>query len=102
MRPFTPPLALLFASLPALGACGPSDVGGPCNRAGTSEDCVEGAICATDQSMEGSPSDPVWETHTCRAICDEQRDCPHGEECRGVTGASAVRACQPIRTRTSP
>jgi hypothetical protein len=91
----------LFASLVsvvALGACGRAGVGGACSRAGTTEDCVEGAICVTDQSSEGSPSDPVWETYTCRAICDEQADCPRGEECRGVTGAAMVRACQPVRT----
>lgn len=84
----------------ALTACGAGNVGEACERPGSVEGCVEGAVCATDEStVEGEPTDPVWETYTCRAVCDVQADCGPGEECRGVTGGAMVSACQPVRTR---
>lgn len=91
--------ALALAALLALAGCGGAgSVGDGCERPGTEEDCVDGAICATDEAPDGMSSEPVWGSHTCRAICDEQSDCPSGEECRGVTGAPMTRACQPPRT----
>ena len=61
--------------------------------------CVDGAICAQDEAVEGDPSDPQWDSFTCRAICATQEDCGTGLECRGVTaGPAGVRACQPFRT----
>lgn len=94
-------VSFAFLLLPAtLGACGgPGAVGEPCERPGTSEDCVEGAVCATDETPEGASSDPVWESYTCRAICRASSDCPPDLECRGVAGAAMVSACQPMRTR---
>jgi hypothetical protein len=81
----------------AVGCGGAGNVGEACETPGRADDCVDGAICVTNPSDEGDPSDPVWDTYSCRIECDHQSDCPSGEECRGVTGAPAARACQPMR-----
>ena len=98
MRSSWLPCSLVVASFLALAGCaGAGGVGEACERPGSTEDCVDDAICATDQSTEGGSGDPVWESYTCRAICVDETDCATGQECRGVTGAFATRACQPVR-----
>lgn len=88
----------LLAFLGLVGCGGAGAVGESCERPGSTEDCVDDAICATDASpSEGEPGDAVWETNTCRAICVDESDCGAGEDCRGVPGAFATRACQPLR-----
>jgi hypothetical protein len=94
---------LLGLSALVLSACGVSGVGGGCSRPGSDHECVEGAICATDEGgPDGSGGDPVWDSYTCRAVCAGPMDCPLGEECRAVAGTGAgtapVTACQPPRT----
>ena len=92
-------LALLAALCALAGCSGAGNVGDACTRAGSTDHCVDGAICAQDEAEEGTPSDPQWDSFTCRAICASQDDCGAGLECRGVTaGPAGVRACQPFRT----
>lgn len=93
------PLLVSLALALALGAgCGGAgNVGEACGTPGSADDCVEGAICATDESTSESGG-VVWESYTCRAACAEQTDCAAGEECRGVTGAPMQSACQPARS----
>lgn len=90
-------MALMFA----VGCGGAGNVGEACETPGRADDCVDGAICATNPSDEGDPSVPVWDTYSCRLKCNHQSECSSGEECRGVTGAASVRACQPARTHSS-
>lgn len=93
-------LAPLFV-LAVLGCGGAGNVGESCERPGSVEDCVGGAICAPNEAPEGSSSDPVWDSYTCRDICDTQSDCEAGLECRGVSGSpTGERACQPPRSTT--
>lgn len=89
-------LVLVALSITACGGAG--NVGESCERPGSIDDCVDGAICATDEAQEGDSSDPVWESYTCRVTCTTTDECEVGQECRGVTGAFSVRACQPTRT----
>lgn len=89
-------LALL--AVPISGCGGAGNIGEACTSPGSTDDCVAGAICAQDEAPEGSSSDPVWNTYTCRAICATQEQCAGDLECRGVSGsASGRRACQPAR-----
>ncbi|MDQ3033793.1 MAG: hypothetical protein M3Y87_15360 [Myxococcota bacterium] len=93
-------VAILSLALLMLAGCGGAgDVGAGCERPGSVEECVDGAVCATNEAGDGMSGDPVWDTYSCRVICDEQSDCNTGEECRGVTGAAMISACQPTRTR---
>lgn len=92
------PCSVALVLLLALSACGAGGVGEACERPGSTEGCVDGAICATDPPGSGGEgTDPTWESYTCRAVCTQESDCAAGEECRGVTGAFATRACQPLR-----
>ena len=91
-------LLVAFALAFAAGCGGAGNAGDACSRPNTEGECVDGAICVTDETPEGASSDPVWESYTCRALCDEQADCAAGEQCRGVSGAPMISACQPTRT----
>lgn len=96
--PWLPCSFALALFLPLSGCGGVGEVGETCERPASADECVEGAICATDPSGSGGAgTDPTWESYTCRAVCTDQSDCAVGEECRGVTGAFATRACQPVR-----
>lgn len=93
-------LVALTLNLALAAGCRGGNVGEACGTPGRSDDCVEGAVCVTDPptDREAEPNDPVWDTYSCRIECDHQNDCSPGEECRGVSGASGIRACQPPRT----
>ncbi|UJR80612.1 hypothetical protein [Sandaracinus amylolyticus] len=97
MRSSWLPCSLVIAAFLALAGCGAGAVGEACERPGSTDDCVDDAICATDPSDTGDAADPVWDSYTCRALCVDESDCPADQECRGVTGAFATRACQPVR-----
>lgn len=99
MRRLWIPFVLVLFLVPIAGCGGAGSVGEACSSPGSSDDCVEGAICAQDQSTMSGMGDPVWDTYTCRAICLTQAECAGDLECRGVTGSpTGERACQPART----
>jgi len=97
MRP-----ALLFLLVSAaLTACSPGNAGDPCTRPNTTDDCADGNICVVDQSTHpGAINASHWDTYTCRALCSGQADCTAPMECRAVSGALMVSACQPPRVDT--
>ena len=95
--PWLPCSSALVLLLALSGCGGAGGVGDSCERPGSEEDCVDGAICATNPSAGGDETDPSWDSYTCRSICTQESECADGEECRGVTGAFATRACQPVR-----
>lgn len=64
--------------------CGGSEVGEPCDEAGSEDDCEDEAIC-TNESGGGT---------VCREICESQDDCPAGTTCNGIEGTN-VKSCQP-------
>ena len=68
----------------SIAACGASELGEECDDAGSSDDCVDGAICTNEE--DGSA--------VCRALCSEQEDCKSGEACNGVSGSNQ-KSCQP-------
>lgn len=77
-KPLLTPVLALF-----LFACGGQDVGQECEGPGSEDDCVSGAICTNESSM-----------NVCREICEVQEDCPMPLNCNGVTG-SGTKSCQP-------
>lgn len=88
-------LALIGASLFTATACGPGEAGDECNSlAATSDDCVDGTICAASDSDVLDDSDPNPDTAFCRTVCDTAGDCSGDLECRNVIG-STLSACQP-------
>jgi len=64
-------------------ACGGVDIGEECEMAGSTDECVSGAIC-TDES----------DGNVCREICDDHPDCPDDHSCNGVS-SSSTKSCQP-------
>jgi len=88
-------LLITFAALALLAACGPGELGQPCQAGALEEDCVDGTICTLERSEETEPlDDPNGETYVCRQICEVESDCEEGMECRGVVG-SMLSSCQP-------
>jgi hypothetical protein len=74
---------LLSTVLLAAVGCGKGDVGDSCDDGGKTDECVDGAICTN----EGDDA-------VCRALCQEQEDCPAGETCNGVANSN-LKSCQP-------
>ncbi|MBK8169514.1 MAG: hypothetical protein IPK60_04120 [Sandaracinaceae bacterium] len=64
--------------------CGHSEIGEECDAVGSTNVCVEGAICTNE--ADGAAS--------CRKVCVTQEDCGATESCNGVSGAS-IKSCQP-------
>ena len=75
-------LGFMLGLVLALG-CGGADIGEECDEGGSTDECVEGAICTNES--DGS---------RCREICDDHPECPDGYSCNGVTGSS-IKSCQP-------
>ncbi len=66
-----------------LFACS-TKVGDSCDDEGSTDVCVDGAICtkAVDNRL------------TCQKVCKEQTDCPTNASCVGVSKGSS-KACRP-------
>ena len=77
---------LLFLFLPLLSAAcgGGADIGQECDTAGSTDQCVGGAICTNEEA----------DINRCREICDDDLDCPAMHSCNGVSGSS-TKSCQP-------
>src|SRR5690242_6449035 len=74
----------LALGLVGLFACGAATIGDPCEMPGSTEECVEDAVCDTLKDGEV----------LCLLICQEQADCPSDFDCNGVSGSS-LKACHP-------
>jgi hypothetical protein len=70
----------LILLLPLLFACA-SDIGEECDETGSSDECVDGAIC--DTTSGGT---------VCLKQCSSDADCASTEECNGVSGTN-TKAC---------
>lgn len=70
-------------ALPFAVACGGADVGEECDTPGSTDECVDGAICTNSSAG-----------NFCREICDTDADCPMGLGCNGISGTS-IKSCQP-------
>jgi hypothetical protein len=78
------PLFLLIALAPfPLTACGGADIGESCDEKGSTDECVDNAVCTNED--DGS---------ACRKLCKDKADCPEGEDCNGVSNTS-LKSCQP-------
>jgi hypothetical protein len=73
-------LAVLLA---AVACSGKGDIGEDCDTAGSTDDCVDGAICTND-----------GDARTCRRRCNDDAQCAASEECNGVSGTT-LKSCQP-------
>ncbi len=84
-HPMRPARALLhLCALLAVVACGgEADVGESCDTAGSTDECVGGAVCTNDSG--GS---------RCRRICQDDAQCAPTEACNGVSGTN-IKSCQP-------
>jgi hypothetical protein len=71
--------ALLLAL--TIGACAEGEIGDACDEVGSTDECVDGAICAPTDGDSG----------VCAGLCDTQTDCNAEDTCTAVT--SAASAC---------
>lgn len=67
----------------ALAACGGADIGEECDSSGSTDECVDGAVCTNEATQ-----------NTCRKLCDTQDDCPDGTSCNGISNGN-LKSCQP-------
>ena len=76
-------VTLIWAFAVAAIGCGGAEIGEPCDQTGSSDECVDGAICDTE-----------GEDQICLAVCKEDSECPTDRKCTGVSGSN-VKACHP-------
>jgi hypothetical protein len=76
-------LALLGLFALGAAACGGADIGEDCDDPGSTDECVDDAICTNEDGRS-----------TCRLRCDEQEDCPTKHKCSGVSSTD-IKSCQP-------
>jgi len=78
----TPPSLVGLVAL-TVAACGGADIGETCDEPGSTDECVDEAICTNEDGRS-----------SCRLRCDEQEDCPADHKCSGVS-ATDRKSCQP-------
>lgn len=77
-------LMLMLGLLVATAACsGKSDIGESCDTAGSTDECVDGAICTNGDTGL-----------TCRRRCTDDSQCAATEACNGVSNTN-LKSCQP-------
>jgi len=76
-------LALAFGACLVAGCA--SDLGETCETSGSTDECVDDAVCV--QAVSGE--DP-----TCRKVCTDDSQCTATEGCNGVEGSN-IKACRP-------
>ena len=77
----------LFAVLLAcflLAACGGAEIGESCDDEGSTDECVDNAVCTNEEG----------DAARCRVLCKDQDECPDAHSCNGVSGTS-LKSCQP-------
>ena len=82
------PRCLALVLFCAVAACGGAEVGEDCDDEGSTDECVDGAICTNESGDKA----------VCRLLCKEQEDCPADHACNGVSETSR-KSCQPDETR---
>lgn len=84
MNTATPkPFLLLLLLLLPLTACGGAEIGESCDDVGSTDECVDHAVCTNEDDASA-----------CRALCEEHEDCPPAHSCNGVSGNN-LKSCQP-------
>ena len=72
------------ALLLAAAACGGTEIGDACDDVGSTDECVDDAVCTNEEG----------DSAACRALCEEAEDCPADHGCNGISGTSR-KSCQP-------
>ena len=67
-----------------LGACASAEVGDACETSGSTDECVDGAVCTQISSGD----------NVCRKSCAGDDDCAADEACNGISG-TPMKSCQP-------
>lgn len=75
-------MSMMFLLALAMG-CGASDIGEECDTSGSTDDCVDNAICT---AFGGA--------NICYKLCKEQTECSAEEDCNGISGSN-LKSCQP-------
>ena len=76
-------LLALGVLLAVVGCSGESEIGEECDTAGSTDECVDGAICTNaDDGL------------TCRRLCTDDAQCATTEACNGVAETN-LKSCQP-------
>ena len=78
LLPFTLTLLTLLA------ACGGAEIGASCDDVGSTDECVDYAVCTNEADGRNS----------CRYLCKEKSDCASDHSCNGISGSS-LKSCQP-------
>ncbi len=76
-------LALMGLLAFGFAACGGAEIGESCDEAGSTDECVDNAVCTNEDGRA-----------SCRRICAEHTDCPADHDCNGVSGTN-IKSCQP-------
>lgn len=63
--------------------CASAELGESCEKPGSADECVDGAICTND-----------GDANVCRKACGDDSECESGEQCNGITGTN-TKSCQP-------
>ncbi len=74
----------LFVVALLSGCASEGAAGDACDKAGVTDGCESGTICANDSNG----------LNYCRKTCTDQAQCTATESCSGITGTS-TKACQP-------
>lgn len=74
-----------LVSVGALSVACAAEIGEDCETEGSTDDCVDGAVCGKRSDTDGTP--------VCLKVCTTDTDCSSGENCNGVTGSS-IKACR--------
>ena len=75
---------LVFCLLMLAAACGGADIGESCDEPGSTDECVDDAVCTNEDGDRSA----------CRALCDEHEDGPDSHSCNGISNSS-LKSCQP-------
>jgi len=73
----------LFTLITLAIACGAAEIGEECDKAGSRDECVDGAVCTNES--DGA---------RCRRICEDDMECSATQSCNGVSGSN-IKSCQP-------
>ena len=73
----------LLGLLGALACSGEAAIGEECDTAGSTDECVNGAVCTNDLGGR-----------RCRLVCNDDAQCAASEACNGVSSTN-IKSCQP-------